>query len=330
MTLYLPSESFAYEQLRLKSLDVRTDDEAPHGTIETLFVNPMFFPRSAEVDWFEHFARSKHNVRVTLVIPDAYVDSDYFKELSTDDAAYVKATYIPWLALKRTFRQDRLDFDGALFAGAGFECTPFEDLPTYDSFVKMFEWSYVHSASTLFSCYLANVAYSHFYGIKAQQRGEKLFDVYSQQLLANPRFPISRRLCEKLKTLTPLEMPASRLLFREPSQLSADTDIVLSSFEAGATLFVTHRGDEKSGKEMIFLEDHPESARVLLDVYNHCNARYLAQKTNRKPRRLPTRQVIPANGGAPEAPWLPIGQTIVDTWLERLFEARLAKLQLAA
>jgi len=77
------------------------------------------------------------------------------------------------------------NFDGMVITGAPIEHLPFEAVAYWDELTEIMDWTKQHVTSTIHICWGAQAALYHHYGIQKYPLEEKVFGVFSHNLLAN-------------------------------------------------------------------------------------------------------------------------------------------------
>ena len=201
----------------------------------------------------------------------------------------------------------------------------------------------VRSIPVLFSCWAAQAALYHLYGIPTLRREDKLSGVFTQQVLAASGYPASRRsqrLAVTLSDLNHLDMPKSRFALPDPAALAQrlhpqQADYLLTvniphatrpPADAGSTSvkrpLTAILGSQQTGisvlsdecKGHLFMLGHPEYENDTLAL------EYTRDLAHNPATPAPLNYQLPAAKGAglvqtQSAQWQALGAALIENWL---------------
>lgn len=138
-------------------------------------------------------------------------------------------------------------FDGLIITGAPVEEMPFESVDYWPELCRVMEWSKTHVFSTFHICWAAQAALYYHYGVPKYQLDNKLFGVYSHNVLQSSH-PLLRGFDETFLA------PHSRHTECRITDISCDSrlEILSSSKDAGAYIIAA------KNRNMFFVTGHAE------------------------------------------------------------------------
>jgi homoserine O-succinyltransferase len=162
--------------------------------------------------------------------------------------------------------------DGLIVTGTEPRAANLRDEPYWDSLIKVLEWAYHNTHSTVLSCLSAHAALLHFDGIRRRRLGDKRFGLFE-----------CTRVSDHLLTAgTPsrFPMPQSRWHEIPESELTEPGYLILTrSRDADADTFVKQRKSL-----FVFFQGHPEyEGDTLFLEYRRDVGRYLRRERDTYP-----------------------------------------------
>lgn len=208
------------------------------------------------------------------------------------------------------------DYDAVIVTGAPLGQVRYQDVKYWREVTDCFDFLSAHAIPTLFSCWAAQAALFHLYGVPTLRCPAKLSGVFTQQL--NPLLgtcDITFKLHQAVARLTtPLHMPLSRFALPDPVTLQRLLDdsqqalhsVLRSETEEDTLLF-------DADKRNLFILGHPEyEADTLALEY---------QRDRERQADFPA----PLNYAADQseqnheksAEWQALGALLIKQWLSR-------------
>lgn len=119
-------------------------------------------------------------------------------------------------------------YDGMIVTGAPVELMEFEEVDYWDELTQIMDWANKNVYSTLYICWGAQAGLYYHYGIKKKQMKNKLFGIYTHQVLI-PTHPLLRGFDDCFLA------PHSRYTYNDIEDIKQidDLDVLTYSEEAG-------------------------------------------------------------------------------------------------
>lgn len=119
-------------------------------------------------------------------------------------------------------------YDGMIVTGAPVELMKFEEVDYWDELTQIMDWANKNVYSTLYICWGAQAGLYYHYGIKKKQMKNKLFGIYTHQVLI-PTHPLLRGFDDCFLA------PHSRYTYNDIEDIKQidDLDVLTYSEEAG-------------------------------------------------------------------------------------------------
>ena len=260
MPIKIQSDLPAKEILEYENIFVMDETRAMSQEIRPLqicILNLMPLKQDTELQLLRALSNTPLQVDVALMKADSHVS------LNTS-SNHLNQFYNSFEELKNR------KFDGLIITGAPVEQYEFEEVDYWPELCEIMEWSKENVTSTLHICWGAQAALYHHFGIPKTTLPEKLFGVYSHQVL-NRKIPLVRGFDDVFYAphSRHTEVATKDIQDIESIQVLAESD------EAGVFLAMTPEGKQ------IFVMGHPEYDRLTL------NTEYLRDKNKGLPIALP-------------------------------------------
>ncbi|MDR3136562.1 MAG: homoserine O-succinyltransferase [Coriobacteriales bacterium] len=270
---------FLMTEQRAHSQDIRP--------LEIAIVNLMPTKIATETQLFRLLSNTPLQIHATLISMAAH-------ESKNTTASHLESFYVDSPAILQTDRR----FDGLIVTGAPVETLPFKDVDYWHELTELFEWSKNHVCRSLFICWGANAALSHFYGIEKHLLRKKLFGIYPLE-----RYDKSSRLLLGLDD--PFLMPQSRYATVLPADAqAAGLKILAGSQATGAVITAS------ANHRQVFVTGHLEYDEDTLDKEYHRDIAAgldIAVPYNYYPENNPTRR--------PPVRWRTYAHQFFANWL---------------
>lgn len=190
-------------------------------------------------------------------------------------------------------------FDGLIVTGAPVEKLAFEEVTYWDELTGIFQWARTHVTSTYYTCWAAQAALYHFFGIPKYELSAKMFGVF-KHTINEPDLPIFRGFD------TEFYVPHSRYteIKREDIAKVPELKILSESKDSGVYMMMSRGGRE------FFITGHSEyPPNRLNDEYVRDIAKGLpiAKPANYYPNDDPS---LP-----PSVRWRAHGNLLFNNWL---------------
>ena len=142
-------------------------------------------------------------------------------------------------------------FDGLIITGAPVEMLPYEEVDYWDELIRIMDWSRTNVYSTFHICWGAQAGLYHHYGIKKHELSEKLFGVFSHDVLIR-EIPLMRGFDDTFRAPHSRHTEVREADIREVSELqilatSAKAGVYLVASRDGRQVFVTGHSEYDSG-----------------------------------------------------------------------------------
>lgn len=245
MPLTLPDKLPAIEYLKEENIFVLGDERAKHQDIRPLriaILNLMPLKITTETDLLRLLSNTPLQMEIHLMKVKAHTSKNTPIE-------HMQAFYRDFELMKHE------KFDGMIITGAPVEHLEYEDVTYWQEMVEIFEWCRHNVTSTMFICWAAQAALSHYYGVPKYPLSEKMFGIFPQTPL-NPRLPIFRGFDDVFN------MPHSRHteVRREDIERVPQLEIIAESPLSGVSMVMARGGRE------IFVTGHSEYSPLTLDT----------------------------------------------------------------
>lgn len=243
MPIRIQDELPAAKTLHDENIFVMTEHRASHQDIRPLkivLLNLMPTKITTETQILRLLSNSPLQVDVELL------------QTVTHKAKNVSAEHL--FKFYKTFDEIKdTRYDGMIITGAPVELMEFEQVDYWDELCEIMEWAKKNVYSTMFICWGAQAGLYHYYGIKKHTLDQKLFGVFSHEILL-PSHPLIRGFDDRYFA------PHSRYTGVDIQSVESvsDLDIIGVSKEAGVHL-VASRDCRK-----FFISGHSEYDRGTL------------------------------------------------------------------
>lgn len=237
MPVNIPRDLPARATLENENVFVMSDERAYHQDIRPLEIAILnLMPTKVATE--THLLRLLGNTPLQLKITLLHMDSHRSKNTSAEHLDAFYATF-------DDVREEK--FDGLVITGAPVELLEFTDVDYWPELVELMDWSLQNVFSTMHVCWGAQAAMYHHYGVPKHTLPEKMFGVFSHQVLR----PTSR-------ILSGFDQGFYAPHSRHTTVLAADVeaaeglDLLVTSPEAGVYLAASSDGRQ------VFVTGHPE------------------------------------------------------------------------
>lgn len=237
MPVNIPQDLPAWATLVDENVFVMSSDQAGHQDIRPLRIAILnLMPTKVATE--THLLRLLANTPLQLEITLLHMGSHTSKNTSPEHLETFYATF-------DDVRDQK--FDGLVITGAPIELLEFEDVDYWSELTELLDWSRHNVFSTMHVCWGAQAALYHRYGIAKHALPEKMFGVFSHEVLV----PHSRLLSGFDRWFF---APHSRHTTIEAAAIEevADLDLLVVSPEAGVYLAASTDGRE------VYVTGHPE------------------------------------------------------------------------
>jgi len=173
MIIALPEGLPAVDTLKAEGLAVISRPDAALSMVNparVALINLMPDKTTTETQFARLLARAPHPVHLSLLRLESHVP----KSTSPD---YFHRFYRPWSEVAGAA------FDGLIITGAPIEQMPFEEVSYWDELTRVFDWSAMNVAQSMFVCWAGQAALYHRYGVQKQQMFQKMFGVFGHQVV---------------------------------------------------------------------------------------------------------------------------------------------------
>lgn len=243
MPIKIQSDLPAKEILEYENIFVMDETRAMSQEIRPLqicILNLMPLKQDTELQLLRALSNTPLQVDVAFMKADSHVS------LNTS-SNHLNQFYNSFQELKNR------KFDGLIITGAPVEQYEFEEVDYWPELCEIMEWSKSNVTSTLHICWGAQAALYHHFGIPKTVLPEKLFGVYSHNVL-NRKIPLVRGFDDVFFA------PHSRhtQVATEDIRGKENIQVLAESEEAGVFLAMTPEGKQ------IFVMGHPEYDRLTL------------------------------------------------------------------
>lgn len=171
MPIIIPKDIPAYQILKDENIFVMSTARAESQDIRPiniLILNLMPTKIETETQLSRLLANSSLQVNLTLITPSSH-------EAKNTSKSHLERFYTTFDKIKDN------KYDGMIITGAPVEHLDFSEVDYYKELKEIFEFSKTNVTSTMFICWGAQAALSHFYGIPKYQLNKKLFGVYKHK-----------------------------------------------------------------------------------------------------------------------------------------------------
>lgn len=237
MPVNIPRDLPARRTLEAENVFVMSEERAGHQDIRPLRIAILnLMPTKVATE--THLLRLLGNTPLQLEITLLHMGSHTSKNTSTEHLETFYATF-------EQVREEK--FDGLVITGAPVELLEFEDVDYWPELVELLEWSRRNVFSTMHVCWGAQAALFHHYGVPKHTLPEKMFGVFSHQVLA-PRSRILSGFDQGFFA------PHSRHTTVEAADIEAADGLELLAVSPEAGVYMAASTD---GRE-VFVTGHPE------------------------------------------------------------------------
>lgn len=245
MPLRLPDKLPAIEYLKQENIFVLGDERARHQDIRPLRIavlNLMPLKITTETDLVRLLSNSPLQLEIHLMKVKAHTSKNTPIE-------HMQAFYRDFELMKHE------KFDGMIITGAPVEHLEYEDVTYWQEMEEILDWCRCNVTSTMYICWAAQAALSHYYGVPKHPLPQKMFGIFPQTPLV-PSLPIFRGFDDTFN------MPHSRHteVRREDIEKVPGLDIVAESPQSGVSIVMARGGRE------IFVTGHSEYSPNTLDT----------------------------------------------------------------
>lgn len=203
---------FSISEERAKSQDIRP--------LKLALVNLMPTKIATETQFMRLLSNTPLQVEVDLVMMSSHESKNTTK-------AHLFKFYKSFAEIKNQ------KYDGMIVTGAPVEMLDFEEVNYWEELKEVFDFANQNVYSTLFICWASQAALYHYYGIEKHPLEEKLFGIFSHQIIRTR--DITRGFDDVFYS------PQSRHTENRPQDLAKveDLKILAQSDEAGVLLATT-------------------------------------------------------------------------------------------
>lgn len=243
MPIKIPNKLPAQKILETENIFVMAEDRASAQDIRPLrilLLNLMPTKIETETQFLRLLGNTPLQVEVELL------------QTATHVAKNISPVYLT--SFYKTLDQVRGEkYDGMIVTGAPVELMPFEEVDYWPELQAIFDWSRTNVYSTLFVCWGAQAALSHFYGVPKYPLEEKIFGIFRHRIV-DVYHPLMRGLDDTFF------MPHSRRTQTRRADIEGIGELVTLglSEQAGVAIVAA-----KSGRQF-FILGHPEYDRMTL------------------------------------------------------------------
>ncbi|MFW6377902.1 MAG: homoserine O-acetyltransferase/O-succinyltransferase family protein [Bacillota bacterium] len=190
----------------------------------------------------EIFAAIDENLELSFIRLESYISKNTSK-------TYLDNNYLP------TSKLADYDFDRLIITGAPLEAKEFQEIEYWDELQRVFAYADKNIKSTIYICWSVIAALKYRYGIDKNLVSDKIFGLYSQEVLADNK--LLAREVEEFK------IPHSRYFkLSEPEIKGAGLKILSAGREVGPTIFAS------KGLKEIYITGHFEyNEKTLIKEY---------------------------------------------------------------
>lgn len=235
MSIYVPDGLPALEKLKKEELDIRPySDGLPENIQKILILNLMPTKQVTETQLIRMFADAKKDTAVYLMNTVSYTSRN-------TDSEYLDRFYKGFSEYKDMY------FDGLVVTGAPVEHLDFSQVLYWHELCEIFDWAKTNVRKIYTSCWGAQAALMHYYGIQKHPLPEKMFGIFEHDVLC-PDNP----LCENVpnKFLSPQSRHAE--VYREDIE-SCDGLVLLAHSDEAGVMWVA-----STDNKIVFVTGHPE------------------------------------------------------------------------
>lgn len=288
MPIIIPRDMPAFDALTRERIFVMSDRRAERQDIRPLeiaILNLMPTKVETETQLMRMLSNTPLQINVTLIKTATYRPSNASKK-------HMDRFY-------RTFDEVReRRFDGLIVTGAPLEKLEFDDVKYWDELCRIMDYADRRVTSSIFICWSAQAALSHYYGIRKIDFDKKLFGIFENRI-AEPLEPILRGLNDIFM------IPHSRYAGIDEAALRADGRLVVLAEGPKCGISVAKSIDSKR----FFFFGHSEySADTLRNEYARDAERGLGTD-------LPENYFANGDRGRVEMNWRSTGTLLFSNWL---------------
>jgi homoserine O-succinyltransferase len=289
MPLNIPDKLPAVKLLREENIFVMNESQASHQDIRPLkiiILNLMPLKITAETDLLRLLSNSPLQIEIDFLKIKGHTPKNTPSE-------HLKAFYRTFDELKKR------KYDGMIITGAPVEKLEYSEVTYWNELTTILDWAEHNVTSTLFICWAAQAALSHYYGVPKYTLGKKMFGVFGHKL-SNPKLPIFRGFDDVFY------VPHSRHTeIREADIKKVQAlEVIATSVDAGVTMVKA-----KSGRQL-FITGHAEYSRHTLD------GEYKRDKAKNLPIEIPKNYYPNDNSESnPVMRWRSTANLLFANWL---------------
>ena len=248
MPIKIPGNLPARSKLESEGISVITNSAAYSQDIRPLQIGLLnLMPNKQTTE--TQFARLLGSSPIQVDLKLLNVSSHKPKNVSQQ---HLLDFYTPWEEVKDC------KFDGFIITGAPIETLEFDEVNYWDELGEIMDWTTSNVHSTMFVCWGAMAALSHFHGVPKRSLDTKAFGVFDQISRA-PNHPLMAGLSDVV------QMPVSRWTTVDSAEIDKVTGIqcLLDSDVTGPCLLT------EDSQQRVYIMNHVEyDSQSLLGEYN--------------------------------------------------------------